>query len=156
GEHQGSPFVVLEFLEGGSLRDRCRAEGPPGPATMAGLRGWLMEVAEALDFIHGRGLIHRDLKPDNVLFDGHGHAYLGDFGIAKAVAAGQKSSQTVLTGAGLVLGTPEYMSPEAVLGETCAGQSDQFGLAVTVFEVLSGRVPAEGATVAAVLVRQAT
>ncbi|MDJ0523269.1 MAG: serine/threonine-protein kinase, partial [Planctomycetota bacterium] len=84
GEHEGLPFLILQFLQGGSLGDRIRkAKGAPLPYPE--VRPWVRDVARALDFIHQQGVVHRDIKPDNVLFDEHGHAYLSDFGIAKAV-----------------------------------------------------------------------
>jgi serine/threonine protein kinase len=158
GEEVGVPFAVLQYLAGGGLRAR-QPQGPDGKplALRPGeLRGWLAGVAAALDFIHQRGYIHRDVKPDNILFDEHGHAYLSDFGIVKALAGGRTARQTVLTATGVVLGTPPYMAPELTLGERCDGRVDQYGLAVTVYELLSGRVPFDGPTPAAVVMQQMT
>src|SRR5205085_552199 len=84
GQHEGAPFVVLQYLSGGSLRDRQRAL-PGARLPVASLRTWLEGMALALDFIHSQGVIHRDVKPDNVLFDALGHPFLSDFGIVKAL-----------------------------------------------------------------------
>ncbi len=115
-----------------------------------------MSIAEALDFVHSQGYIHRDVKPANILFDAHGHAYLSDFGIAKSAEAGAAASSRTLTGAGMVIGTPEYMAPELIMGQTCDGRVDQYALVVTVFEILAGRRPFEDATSTAVLVQHST
>jgi formylglycine-generating enzyme required for sulfatase activity/tRNA A-37 threonylcarbamoyl transferase component Bud32 len=157
GEHKGAPFVVLQYLPGGSLRDRQRAQ-PGGRAPVASLRGWVEKVAQALDFIHGQGYVHRDVKPDNVLFDALGHPFLSDFGIAKALddrqgAAGRPV--TVATATGVVVGTPQYMAPELVLGKPYDGRVDQYALAATVFEVIGGRPPFDGNTPAAIALEQA-
>src|SRR5262249_49732059 len=108
GEHDEVPFLVLDYLTGGSLRQRLR--GGPGvkrsPQQPAELRTWLPGVAAALDFMHQQQYIHRDVKPDNILFDEHGIVYLSDFGIAKAVHSAPKIRQTVMTRVGMILGTP--------------------------------------------------
>ncbi|MBL8796827.1 MAG: protein kinase, partial [Planctomycetia bacterium] len=141
GEHEGVPFAVMQYLSGGTLRGRLNADGtltqslPP-----AQLLAWLPDVAEALDYIHARGYIHRDVKPENILFDGAGHVYLSDFGIAKVVA----DAQTNLTGTGAVVGTPHYMSPEQLHEKPLDGRVDQYALGVLVYEILAGRRPFEG------------
>ena len=155
GEHDGLPYAVMQYLPGGSLEDR-RAGGGPGDATA--VVGWLGPVAAALDFVHAQGYIHRDVKPGNILFDAHGHVFLSDFGVAKVIAAaeapapGRRNSNT---GTGMVLGTPEYMAPELIMGRAVDGRIDQYALAVTVYEMLCGRRPFEAATGTAVLVMQA-
>jgi hypothetical protein len=113
----------------------------------------LRPIAEALDFIHHKGYIHRDVKPANILFDGHKHPFLSDFGVAKVLAGGQTDRQG-LTGVGMVIGTPEYMAPELVMGEPSDGRIDQYALSIAVYEVLSGRVPFVGPSGPAVLVKQ--
>src|SRR5262249_40232578 len=112
----------------------------------AELQTWLQGVAEALDFIHRQKYLHRDVKPANILFDGEGHAFLSDFGIVKALTSDVKRPETVMTGTGMVIGTPQYLAPELIFGEPCDGHADQYSLAATVYEVLSGRVPVDGAT----------
>jgi sulfatase modifying factor 1 len=118
------------------------------------LKDWLPSIAKALDFVHAQGYLHRDVKPPNILFDPYGNAFLSDFGITKfAVARQAAGSGKSLTGAGMVVGTPEYMAPEVILGQLVDGRLDQYGLAVTVYEVLAGRRPFEDATATAVLVQ---
>ena len=159
GDQDGVPFAVMQYLEGGSLEDRLAG----GPQPEAALRKWLPDVAVALDFIHRRddddreGYVHRDIKPGNILFDREGNAYVGDFGVVKVVGEheAQQTSRKSLTGAGMVMGTPEYMAPELVMGEPFDHRVDQYALAVTVFECLCGRRPFEG-EVGAVMVKHST
>jgi formylglycine-generating enzyme required for sulfatase activity/serine/threonine protein kinase len=159
GVQDGMPFAVLQYLPGGTLEDQ-QVQGPSGrpkAAPPAQLHIWLKAIAEALDFIHQRDYVHRDVKPSNIMFDEHGYAYLGDFGVAKVVAENeQKGSKTALTGTGVALGTPQYMAPELIMGEPVDGRIDQYALAVTVFEILSGRYPFEGASPTAILVAAST
>jgi WD40 repeat protein/tRNA A-37 threonylcarbamoyl transferase component Bud32 len=158
GEHDGLPFAVMQYLAGGSLRDRQQV-GPEGgflPLPVGELPGWLPAVASALDFMHEQRYIHRDVKPDNILFDDHGHAYLSDFGIAKVLAGKKQTKQTFQTATGIVLGTPQYMAPELVLGQSYDGRVDQYALAVTVYELLCGRVPFDGPTAVAIFLQQST
>jgi tRNA A-37 threonylcarbamoyl transferase component Bud32 len=156
GNHDDRPFVVLEYLPGGSLRDRLRrdARGEQTPRPPEELASWLEWVAAALDFIHKQGFVHRDVKPDNILFDAEGHVFLSDFGIVKALTAGGESAeQSVLTGTGLIIGTPRYLAPELILGQPYDGRADQYALAATVYETLCGRVPVDGPTSAAIVLR---
>jgi WD40 repeat protein len=157
GEQDGLPFAVMQFLAGGNLRDR-QPRGPDGlPRSQSPgqLSTWLLPIAETLDFIHRKGYIHRDVKPDNILFDGDGHAFISDFGVAKALSDNRpEAKRTVVTGSGMVLGTPQYMAPELILGQTFDGRVDQYALAVTVFEMLAGRLPFDGATPTAIFVQQ--
>ncbi|HUG93458.1 MAG TPA: bifunctional serine/threonine-protein kinase/formylglycine-generating enzyme family protein [Planctomycetaceae bacterium] len=160
-EHEGLPFAVLQYLSGGSLEDRLfDADGRPRVLEPAEVLGWIEDVAEALDYIHARGYVHRDIKPANLLFDEHGRVYLGDFGIAKAVAATGTSGDTGLTGTGMAIGTAEYMAPETLLKESAGkpydGRVDQYALGVTVYECLCGRRPYSGPNVAIVAVAMAT
>lgn len=157
GTHEGSPYVVMQYLSGGSLRDRMDIDHRYGPRPMAPqtLREWLPEVAKALHFIHVQSYVHRDVKPANILFDRYGNAFLSDFGIVKALASeaeSRKASQ--LTSPGLLLGTPNYLAPELVLGLHCDGRADQYALAMTVHEVLTGFNCMEGPTPSATLVNQ--
>ena len=129
--------------------------GISGPSPRSRSAEWLPAVADALDFIHKQGYVHRDVKPANILFDAHKNAYISDFGVAKAVA-GNKAAAAGITGAGLILGTPTYMAPELVLGQQFDGRIDQYALAITVFELLAGRPPFDGPTPMAVLVQRTT
>ena len=158
GEQDGVPYVVMQYLTGGSLQDQCTAkDGVRTSGPLAALPCWLDKVASSLDFIHKEGYVHRDVKPANILFDAHGNAYLSDFGIAKVLAADHDMKQSVsLTGTGVVLGTPAYMAPEFVMGLPYDGRIDQYALAVTVFEILAGRTPFEATTPGAMLVKQTT
>jgi serine/threonine protein kinase len=129
----------MEYLGGGSLQDRLR-EGPvpPGQALQ-----WLEQSAAALDAAHRDGVIHRDVKPANLLLDRHDRIHVADFGIASA--AGLDS----LTQTGTVLGTASYLSPEQAKGERTTPASDLYSLAVVAFELLTGRRPFEGDSMAA-------
>lgn len=157
GEHEGWPYAVLQYLPGGSLRDKARGPGTtPRPMPPDSLRGWLLSIADALDFIHGQGMVHRDVKPDNILFDQHGNAYLGDFGIAKALTSQPGEGTPVLTGAGFILGTAQYMAPEIIQDKPFGGAADQYSLGLTVFELVTGKNPFANLTLSAIIARQIT
>lgn len=145
GEADGLPFLVMPYVEGGSLADRL-AQGPQPPDLAV---RWIAEIASALDAAHSAGILHRDVKPSNVLLDRNDRALLADFGIAQA--AGQA---TRLTATGAVIGTPGYMAPELVRGEPASPASDRYALAVLAFELLSGRPPFTAEHPLAVLHRQ--
>jgi tetratricopeptide (TPR) repeat protein len=138
GEHEEQPYIVMEYLDGGSVHDRLR-EGrvPPGEA----LR-WLGQAGQALDRAHGEGIVHRDVKPANLLLDRDGNIVVTDFGIAST------SGVDTLTMPGTVLGTAGYLSPEQARGEPATPASDRYGLGVVAFELLTGRRPFEGETAA--------
>ncbi len=145
-EADGQPYLVMQFMTGGSLSDRL-AEGPLPTEEAATI---LTRIGSALDEAHKRGVVHRDLKPGNILFDRYGNAYLSDFGIVSlAEYAGD------LTGTGAI-GTPGYMSPEQIQGQTIDGRTDIYALGVLMFEMLTGRKPYSGDTPAMILVRQMT
>ena len=157
-ELEGMPVSVMQYLAGGSLDDRLKelSRGSTRDRCEAVI-AWLDPIAAALDFVHQNGFVHRDIKPANILFDGHGNSYLADFGVAKALADQQDSKQTsALTGTGMVLGTPDYMAPEMITTGTCDGRADQYALAITAFEVLSGRLPITAPSATAMLVAHAT
>lgn len=143
GEHEGVPYAVMQFLGGGTLEDRLR-KGPGTrltPQPCGELAQWLVSVAEALDFVHQKGYIHRDIKPSNVLFDDSGNSFISDFGTARAMESGDHSqSFERITGTGIMMGTLAYMAPE-MAEDKFDGRVDQYALAVTVFEALSGRLP---------------
>ena len=132
----GRPFMVLEYLPGGSLDDRLAADRPlPDGET----HRVAAEIAAGLAHAHRRGIVHRDLKPANVLFDGEGRAKIADFGIAHVGGA------TGLTEAGTVLGTAAYISPEQAAGEPATPASDVYAFGVILFRMLTGRLPFESA-----------
>ena len=142
------PFYVMPYVEGETLRERLTREGPLPVAEALRL---VRETGEALHYAHGQGLIHRDVKPENVLLS-QGHALVADFGIARAagVAAGER-----LTQIGIGMGTPAYMSPEQVEGSReVDGRADQYSLACVLYELLAGQPPFTGPSAGAVLARQ--
>jgi serine/threonine-protein kinase len=140
GEWNERPFIVMEYLAGGSLEERIR-DGGPVPTGQA--LQWLEETADALDAAHRQGVVHRDVKPANLLLDRQGHVHVADFGIASA--AGMDS----LTQTGTVLGTASYLAPEQAKGERTTPSSDLYSLAVVAFELFTGRRPFEGDSLAA-------
>src|SRR5260370_4754172 len=145
GSEDGVPFIVMELVEGGTLADRLGAPMPLDAAISL-----LEPVAAALDYAHSRGVLHRDVKPTNILLREDGSPVLADFGLAKI--AGLRR----LTASGSVMGTPEYMSPEQAEDRGVSQASDLYSLAVVAHEMLTGRVPFEGDTPAAVLVSHVT
>jgi formylglycine-generating enzyme required for sulfatase activity/serine/threonine protein kinase len=151
GAHEGGlPFVVLRFLPGGSLSNRrLRDEhGKPRPGPPGMVHLWLPAVAEALDFVHSQGVVHRDVKPANIFFDAFWGAFLGDFGIAKIVEESETfDREHTLTATHMGIGTPEYMAPEQFAPKAVIqGRADQYALAVIAYEMLAGSRPFTGAT----------
>jgi eukaryotic-like serine/threonine-protein kinase len=132
GEQDGQPYFILRYMTGGSLAERIRAK----PLSVPEASRMISRLASALDHTHAQGVIHRDLKPGNILFDQNNEAYITDFGIAK-IAEGGKS----VTGQALTVGTPDYMSPEQARGEPLDGRSDVYALGIMLFEMLTGRLP---------------
>ncbi len=148
GEAAGLLYYVMPLMEGESLRERLHREQRLSIDEAVSLA---CEVADALSYAHGRGLVHRDVKPENVLLTA-GHAVLSDFGIARAIDA---ASSETLTQTGVALGTPAYMSPEQVAGEKdLDGRSDIFSLGCVLYETLSGEPPFTGPTTRAVIARR--
>ncbi len=138
GEHGTQPYIVMEYLEGGSVYDRLR-EGRVPPALAL---EWLDQAGQALDRAHADGIVHRDVKPANLLLDRDGSLVVTDFGIASTTGL------DTLTLPGTVLGTAGYLSPEQARGEPATAASDRYGLAVVAFELLAGRRPFAGDTAA--------
>jgi serine/threonine protein kinase len=135
GEADGRPYMVLEYLPGGTLEERLRdGRALPDEDT----RRISAELAAGLAHAHARGVVHRDLKPGNVLFDQEGRAKLNDFGIAR-MAAGEGT----LTEAGTVLGTAAYISPEQAAGASASAASDVYSFGVMLYRMLTGRLPFE-------------
>jgi serine/threonine protein kinase len=152
------PFAVMPYLAGGSLKQRRRfRDDRPLVVQPTELWHWLPAIARALEFVHASGYVHRDVKPDNILFDGRGTPFLGDFGLAKIVLAeDEQSTARGLTKTGLAVGTPHYMAPEVILHSAVSPQADQFALAVLLYELLAARKPFDGLTPSAVLVANAS
>jgi serine/threonine protein kinase/tetratricopeptide (TPR) repeat protein len=145
GEDDGVPWLAMELVEGASLRQQIA-----GDATIAQRVRWLREIAEALGAAHAIGIVHRDMKPDNVMIGSDGRAKVLDFGLARAATNLDPPGPDALTASpelgaitrdGAVIGTPAYMAPEQIRGEAVDGRCDQFAWGVTAFEVLSGRLP---------------
>ena len=134
GEHSGRPLIVMEYFPGGSLEERI-AGRPPCPAGQA--LTWVEEAAVALDAAHAAGIVHRDVKPANLLLDDAGHVHVADFGIASA--AGLAS----FTQTGTILGTAAYLSPEQARGERATAASDRYALAAVAWRLLTGSRPFE-------------
>ena len=135
GEDNGVPFLVMPYLSGGTLRERLRA----GAAPLALASAWITQLADALDAAHAAGVLHRDVKPANVLVDRNDRLFLADFGIAKML-----ENQSGLTATGVVVGTPIYMAPEQAQGRPATPATDRYALAVVAYEILCGRPPFDG------------
>ena len=131
GTEGGVTYLVMPLLPGGSLKERISGPMPADEAIEA-----LAAIAAALDHAHGRGVLHRDVKPSNVLVDTSGSLLLADFGLAKNTAVSSE-----LTMAGMVVGTPAYMAPEQAVGRPVDARADQYALGIVAFELLTGRTP---------------
>ncbi|MGA8262650.1 MAG: protein kinase [Arenicellales bacterium] len=145
GEHEGIYYMCMELVRGGTLEDRIAK----GELSLAQSIEVLKQVAGALEWSHGKGLVHRDIKPGNVLFRDERTAVLSDFGIAKSIS----KNATRMTAAGLAIGTPAYMSPEQASGRELTARSDQYSLGVMLYEMLTGKVPYVGETSLSVVVQ---
>jgi TolB-like protein len=152
GAVDGSPFFVMPYIEGESLRRRLDREGRLDIAEAVQIAG---EIGEALEFAHGREIVHRDIKPENILLQG-GHAVVADFGVGRALSeAVDRQAGERLTEQGLVIGTPEYMSPEQASGDRAIdGRSDIFSLGCVLYEMLGGVPPLAGGSAREVLARR--
>jgi serine/threonine protein kinase/Flp pilus assembly protein TadD len=147
GVADGSLYYVVPYIEGGSLRDRLERESPlPLAAALQITR----EVADGLDYAHRQNVVHRDIKPENILLD-EGHAVIADFGVARAIS---EAADTQLTEAGLLVGTPAYMSPEQAMGGAVDGRSDIYNLGCVLFELLTGAPPFTGHAPIAILAQR--
>ena len=146
GTHQGAPFLVMELIPGRSLRELVRGGRVPAPEEVA---RWVVTLADALQHAHEAGVLHRDLKPGNVLVDERG-PHLVDFGLARRVDGDDSAA---VTATGQILGTPAYMSPEQALGDVAQldARSDVYGLGALLYELLAGRPPFQGESALAVL-----
>jgi eukaryotic-like serine/threonine-protein kinase len=133
----GSYYIVMEHVPGGNLKERILEEGPLSPAEAAAIA---LQVARALRAAHKGGVVHRDVKPQNVLLTESGEAKVADFGIARAVAA------STATKTGFVVGTAHYLSPEQALGHPATVRSDLYSLGVVLYEMLTGELPHDAET----------
>ena len=144
GEDEGRPYIVFEYVEGETLKERIRRQGRlPVPEAVA----YAIEIARALGAAHARHIVHRDVKPQNVLIDEEGSAKVTDFGIARTL------DEEGLTADGRVIGTTDYVSPEQALGQAVTGQSDLYSLGIVLYEMLSGEVPFQGDSQVAVAMK---
>src|SRR5919197_50452 len=136
GEYEGVPYMIVEFVPGGSLQERLKRGPELRQETVIKL---LRGVAAALDYAHGLGVVHRDVKPANVLLGKDENPILADFALAKLLAA-----SSVKTMSGAPIGTPAYMAPEQVVGGAIGPASERYALATMAYEMLTGTVPFEG------------
>lgn len=141
GKFEDMPYIVMAYISGGTLADTISQ----GPMDLADVEVVVRQMADALDYAHSKGIIHRDFKPGNVLLDERGNTYLADFGLARITA-----SDSQITGTGM-LGTPTYMAPELAMSNEVTPAVDIYALGVTLFQMLTGRVPYEANTPLGVL-----
>jgi serine/threonine-protein kinase len=153
GEHEGVAFLSLEYVQGGSLTDKVRTEGPQPPRVAAEL---VAKLARAIHAAHEQGVLHRDLKPSNILLTPDGQPKIADFGLAKIQAAADQDP--ALTSSGVVLGTPRYMPPEQAAGRVAevGPPADIYGLGTVLYELLTCRPPFQSHSVADTLLQLMT
>jgi serine/threonine-protein kinase len=154
GESDGLLWFTMPFVRGESLRQRLEREGrlPVQEAVRI-----TTQAGRALDYAHREGFVHRDIKPENILLSAEGDTLVADFGIARALAAVEENTREHLTETGIALGTAAYMAPEQATGERGVdGRADQYALAVTCWELLTGRPPFDGPTAAAIVAQRFT
>jgi eukaryotic-like serine/threonine-protein kinase len=144
GEWNGTYYIAMEYVAGRSLKTIVREQGPLDPVAAIDV---VVQILRAARFAHRRGVIHRDLKPHNVIIDEEGRARVTDFGIARAGA-----SDMTLTGS--IMGTAQYLSPEQAQGFAVSATSDLYSVGVILYELLTGVVPFEGETAVAIAVKQ--
>jgi serine/threonine-protein kinase len=147
GEEEGQPYLVMCYLSGGTLTERLKK----GPLALNDVAAILNRLTPALEEAHQKGIIHRDIKPDNILFDQHNQAYITDFGIVKLT----EGTQT-LTSGGVVIGTPAYLSPEQANGSKLDRRSDIYALGVLLFQMLAGRLPFQADTPIGLIMKHIT
>jgi serine/threonine-protein kinase len=144
GESEGYTYIVMTYVEAGSLSELLKEQS----LTLGEIGRVISQVGDALDYAHSQGVLHRDVKPSNILVDSRGNCLLTDFGIAKMVESSSKLTQT-----GGILGTPAYMSPEQIASATLDGRTDIYSFGIVLYEMCTGRPPYQAETSAAVLVK---
>jgi serine/threonine protein kinase len=144
GEDEGQPYIVMRYMSGGSLSEKLKK----GPIPLRECMEMYLRLAPALDTAHARGVIHRDVKPDNLLFDKYDNVYLSDFGLARL----RETIGFTNISDGSIMGTPAYMSPEQIQGDReIDGRSDIYSMGVVLYQMLCGSVPYYGTTAASVM-----
>jgi len=143
----GTSYIAMEYVPGGTLKERISSSGPPEPEVAASLAA---QIAEALGAAHERGLVHRDIKTQNVLLTAAEDVKVADFGIARAASAATISQTSI------VLGTASYMAPEQALGEPATPKSDLYSLGVVLYEMLTGKLPYTAESPVAVSMKHVT
>jgi serine/threonine-protein kinase len=144
GEWDGTPYIAMELVDGRTLKDVIRQRGPLPPATAIAV---MEQILRALGYAHKRGIVHRDVKPQNVIVDEEGRAKVADFGIARAGAS-------QMTETGTIVGTVQYISPEQAEARPVDARSDLYSAGVVLYELLTGQVPFEGESVVSIAIRQ--
>jgi len=145
GEYEGQPYIVTEFVEGGTFQQQLAGK----PITVQQTLEVLQPIAAAIDYAHERGVLHRDIKPSNILITKEGAPVLGDFGLARMMTSNER-----LTRIDSVVGTPEYMAPEQCAGKETGPAADRYSFGVVAYEALTGHVPYQAETPAAVMLAQ--
>src|SRR5256886_2727662 len=146
GEEDGRQFIVFEYVDGENLKALIEREGPLPEHEALGL---VLQIARALSFAHQNGLVHRDVKPQNVLLDDEGRAKVTDFGIARSLDV-----QAGITQTGTVMGTSDYIAPEQARGAKATVQTDIYSLGAVLYELLIGEVPYRGDNFVAIAMRR--
>ena len=144
GEWDGTSYIAMELVNGPTLKQLIQQRGPAGPGAATDIA---IEILKALRYAHKRGIVHRDIKPQNVLMDEEGHAKVADFGIAHAGASD-------MTDEGAMLGTVQYVSPEQAQGKPVSPRSDLYSVGVVLYELLTGQVPFEGEAPVSIALKQ--
>jgi eukaryotic-like serine/threonine-protein kinase len=148
GEHEAQPYLVMQYIPGGTLKDVLKS----GAMNYQKATQLLLPIARGLDYAHRQNMIHRDVKPSNILITEDGEPMLTDFGVAKII---DNEATVDLTGTSMAVGTPDYMAPEQFQGKTDA-RSDIYGLGIVFYEAVTGRKPYQADTPAALIIKQAT
>ena len=144
GEWNGTYYIAMEYIEGRTLKDVIRERGPAPPEAAVDI---VLQILRAARFAHQRGIVHRDIKPHNVLIDDDGRVKVTDFGIARAGASD-------MTETGLIMGTSQYLSPEQAQGKPVDARSDLYSIGIVLYEMLTGRVPFDAESPVAVALKQ--